>query len=265
MQIETRNVAFQANEQTYLHNLSVRLEEGACVLVMGPGGSGKTLLLKLMAGILPPTGGNVLVDGEPLSRLSDRKLREIRLRQGFVFQDGALWQNLTLRQNLSLPVQYHFPHRSVDEVNRRIASLVRSMGFRPSLDLRPAHLSGGNRTVVSIMRALMLDPVLCFLDEPGTGLDGPTHANMIALLKELKRNGRTLVIASHDGEIASILADWILVLEDGHLLAYDTVRNLKSTNDERVRAILKDVLDLSTTYDTDILEMLGGSDENPFA
>ncbi|TVR74291.1 MAG: ATP-binding cassette domain-containing protein [Spirochaetaceae bacterium] len=265
MIIELQNLSFTSGGETFLQDISCRIEEGSVVLVMGPGGSGKTLLLKLMAGIVPATGGEILVDGEPLSRMSDRQILKTNLRQGFVFQDAALWQNLSLRQNLSLPVQYHFPSRSVQEINSSIDLLVRKLGFRANLELRPAHLSGGNRTTVSIMRALMLDPELCFMDEPSNGLDGATHDNLLELLKELKSGGRTLVIASHDGEIASLLADWILVLDEGRLLAFDTVQNLKHTEDERVRAILREVLDLSTTYDTDILEILGESDENPFA
>ncbi len=264
MVLELQNVTFSSGDEEILKDISCRIEEGTCVLVMGPSGSGKTLLLKLMGGITPASGGSIVADGKKLEHLSDREILKISLRQGFVFQDGALWQNLTLRQNLSLPVQYHFPKRAAEEINSRIDSLVRRTGFRPNLELRPAHLSGGNRTVVSIMRALMLDPELCFFDEPSNGLDGTTHERILQLLKEMKQRGRTLVIASHDGAIASLLADWILVLDDGRLLAYDTVQNLKHTGDERVREILKDVLDLSTTYDTDILEILGGNDENPF-
>lgn len=265
MIVELKDLSFEAGNETFLHSVSCRIEEGSVVLVMGPSGSGKTLLLKLMAGIVPATGGDVLVDGEPLSRMTDRKILKTNLRQGFVFQDGALWQNLTLRQNLSLPVQHHFPRKPGTEIEQRISTLVRKLGFRANLDLRPAHLSGGNRTVVSIMRALMLDPELCYMDEPGAGLDGTTHDKLLDLLKELKQQGRTLVIASHDSEIASMLADWILVLDEGRLLAFDTVQNLKQTTDERVRGILREVLDLSATYDTDILEILGGSDDNPFA
>jgi ABC-type multidrug transport system ATPase subunit len=265
MIIEAQELTFRSGGETYLQDISCRIEEGSCVLVMGPSGSGKTLLLKLLAGIIPGSGGDILVDGEHLSKMSDRQILKINLRQGFVFQDAALWQNLSLRQNLSLPVQYHFPRKPIAEVNQGIDFLVRRLGFRANLELRPAHLSGGNRTVVSIMRALMLDPELCFLDEPSNGLDSSTHENLMEMLKDLKSRGRTLVIASHDGEIASMLADWILVLDEGRLLAFDTVQNLKRTEDDRVRTILKDVLDLSTTYDTDILEILGGSDDNPFA
>ena len=265
MEIELKDVTFGDENQTFLHEVSCRIEEGACVLVMGPSGAGKTLLLKIMAGITQPRSGEIIADGKSLSRMSDRQFLKLSLRHGFVFQDAALWQNLTVRQNLSLPLQYHFPRKPISEINRRIDYLARRMAFKTDLDLRPAQLSGGNRTVVSIMRALMLDPELCFLDEPSNGLDGTTHANMMELLKELKNRGRTLVIASHDSSIASMLADWIMVLDDGRLLVFDTIQNLKGNENERVRTILKDVLDLSSTYDTDILEILGGTDDNPFA
>lgn len=264
MVVELKDVSFSSEEQTLLDEITCRIDEGACVLVMGPSGSGKTLLLKIMAGILPASSGEVIVDGRSLSRLPEREILKLNLRTGFVFQDGALWQNLTLRQNLALPMQYHFPKRPQEQIDARIAQLIRRTGFRQNLDLRPAHLSGGNRTVVSIMRALMLDPELYFMDEPSNGLDGAAQDNLLEILKDLKQRGRSMVIASHDSSIASLLADWILVMEEGRMLVFDTVRNLTTTEDPRVREILKNVLDLSSTYDSDILDMLGGDDENPF-
>jgi phospholipid/cholesterol/gamma-HCH transport system ATP-binding protein len=265
MIVELKDVSFSSEEQTVLDRISCRIDEGSCVLVMGPSGSGKTLLLKIMAGIIPASSGEVVVDGRSFNRLSEREILKTNLRTGFVFQDAALWQNLTLRQNLSLAVQYHFPNRPQGEIDARIAQLTRRTGFKRNLDLRPAHLSGGNRTIVSIMRALMLDPELYFMDEPSNGLDGETQGNILEILKDLKHRGRSLIIASHDSSIASMLADWILVMDEGRMLAFDTVGNLAATNDSRIKAILKDVLDLSTTYDSDILDILGGDDDNPFA
>jgi len=128
------------------------------------------------------------------------------------------------------------------------------MGFTDDLNQRPALLSAGERKMVSIMRALMLDPEMFFMDEPSGGLDSATTARLIAVLKDLKSQHRTLVISSHNSEIASQLA----------LLAYDSVQNLVRTEDARVREILADVFDLSSTYDADILDILGSGDD-PFA
>ncbi len=265
MQLELTEVTFTTAEGTFLNETSVIIEEGSTVLVLGPSGAGKTLSMKIMAGILPNTAGSIKVDGRLRSQMSDREVKLTSIRQGFAFQDAALWQNMTLRQNLSLSTQFHFPKRPPTQIEERINYLVRRLGFRESLDQRPARLSGGNRTIVSVMRALMLDPELVFLDEPSTGLDSEARERLLDLLKDLKRQGKTLVIASHDREIASMLADWVLIIEDGHVLMYDTVQSLVATDNVRVREIARDMLDLTSSYDADILDILGGADDDPFS
>ncbi len=264
MRVELKNVGFTSGEATFLEEISCTIEEGQCVLVMGPSGSGKTLLMKIMATIIPPSSGEVRYDGVLTATMSDRDLDHARLRHGFVFQDAALWQNLSVLNNLTLATQYHHPRRDPGEVQRRVRTLCHSMGFTEDLNQRPARLSAGERKVASILRAMMLDPEAYFMDEPSSGLDAATSDRLLRTLRDLKERGRTLVIASHDSEIASQLADWILVIDQGHLLAFDSVQNLVRTDDQRVREILVDVFDLSSTYDTDILDILGSSDD-PFA
>lgn len=264
MEIALREVGFSTGDTEILRSVSCRIESGQVVLVMGPSGSGKTLLMKIMATILPPGSGAVLYNQEPIDAMSDADLDRLRIRQGFVFQDSALWQNLSVYNNLALPTQYHFPRRPASEIADRVRVLCRNMGFTEDLSQRPARLSAGERKVASIIRALMMDPELLFMDEPSGGLDAGTSDRLLNTLKDLKRRGRTMVIASHDSEIASQLADWILVIDDGSILAYDRVSNLVRTSDHRVREILVDVFDLSSTYDTDILDILGSSDD-PFS
>ena len=264
MEIALQEITFKTDEVTLIDTISCRIPQGSSVLVMGPSGSGKTLFMKIMAGIIPPSSGHVRFDGKSLFSMSDRGIEKNRLRQGFVFQDAALWQNLSVYNNLALPVQYHHPHRSQAEIRSRIEMLCRAMGFREDLNQRPALLSAGERKVVSIIRALMLDPETIFMDEPSGGLDAAASDRLIELLKDLKGRGKTLVIASHDSEIASLFADRILVIDTGRLLAFDVVDKLVRTDDKRVREILADVFDLSSTYDKDILDILGSSDYDPF-
>jgi ABC-type multidrug transport system ATPase subunit len=264
MKVELRDVTFFTGDVPLLEDISCVVDEGQCVLVMGPSGSGKTLLMKIMAGILPPGKGDVLFDGTSMVTMPDRELDRTRLRQGFVFQDSALWQNLSVLANLTLATQYHYPQRDAASVQARVDRVRRMMGFTDNLNQRPALLSSGERKMVSIMRALMLDPEMFFMDEPSGGLDSATTGRLISVLKELKSRHRTLVISSHNSEIASQLADWILVVDEGRLLAYDSVQNLVRTEDTRVREILADVFDLSSTYDADILDILGSGDD-PFA
>lgn len=264
MRVELEQVGFESGDTPLLEGITCTIEEGQCVLVMGPSGSGKTLLMKVMATIVPPSTGIVRYDGHATGTMSDRELDRRRLRHGFVFQDAALWQNLSVYANLALPTQYHNPGTSAAEIDKRVQSLTRSLGVTDDLQRRPALLSSGERKVISIVRAMMMDPELYFMDEPSGGLDGQTFSRLLETLKALKSRGRTLIIASHDGEIASQLADWILVIDDGRLLAFDSVQNLVRTEDARVREILQDVFDLSSTYDADILDILGSGDD-PFS
>lgn len=265
MILELQNMYFSTPAETLLHGISFAVEEGSTVLVLGPSGAGKTLSMKIMAGILPASRGAVVVHGVSREHMSEREIRRQAVQQGFAFQDAALWQNMTLRQNLALPMQFHNSRVSPKEVEDRIAQLVRRLGFREPLDQRPARLSGGNRTMVSAMRAMMLNPSLLFLDEPTTGLDSESRERLLDLLKDLKRQGVTMIIASHDRDVASMLADWVYVIESGRLLMYDTVQNLTATDNERVREIARDMLDMASSYDADILDILGGSDEDPFS
>ncbi|POQ98473.1 hypothetical protein AU468_12835 [Alkalispirochaeta sphaeroplastigenens] len=269
MTIELEKASFVHNGEALLQETSLRIESGACVLVMGPSGAGKSLLLKILAGIIPLSTGRIRLDGRDLQQISDRELRKMRTRQGFVFQDAALWQNLSLRQNLSLPLQYNTPRFPPEEIEARIAHLAKRIGFYQSLDLRPARLSSGNQMMAGIMRALMTHPEICFFDEPSNGLDTATQQNLLEILQDLKRQGKTLVIASHDSTIAARLADWFLLIDRGEVIFFDTAHNSTRAGNPRVREILQGVLGLSTAYDTDILgilgeEILGGEDESPF-
>lgn len=264
MSVELRNIGFDVASGPLIHDLSIRIEKGSAVLLMGPSGSGKTLLLKIMAGIIPPSHGEVLLDGRAFSRMSDQEINREHLRTGFVFQDAALWQNLSVYANLALATSHHYPKTSPAEIRERIERLCRRMDYTEDLDQRPALLSVGERKVASIIRALMLDPDYLFMDEPSGALDSRGAERLLDLLKEKKAQGKTLVIAGHDEKIASMIADSIIVIDDGRLLAFETVQNLVRTEDRRVRTILTDVFDLSSTYDTDILDILGSGDVDPF-
>lgn len=264
MGIELKGVGFDASSETLLHDLDIHIGTGSSVLLMGPSGSGKTLLLKILAGIIPPTHGNVIFDGKSLAQLSDREINRERLRIGFVFQDAALWQNLSVYNNLALATSHHFPKTPEAEIREKIERLCRRMDYTDNLEQRPALLSAGERKVASIIRALMLDPDILVMDEPSGALDSRGSERLLDVLKEKKATGRTLIIAGHDEKIASMIADSIIVLDRGHLLAFDTVQNLIRTEDRRVREILADVFDLSSTYDTDILDILGSGDADPF-
>lgn len=264
MHIRLEHVHYYSGDSHLIDDVSCELEPGVAVLVMGPSGSGKTLLMKIMAGIIPPDSGEVFFDDSAFTTMSDRELDAKRVRHGFVFQDSALWQNLSVYNNLSLPIEYHYPRRKKEHIDSQIRTLCKKMGFEEDLSQRPTRLSAGERKVASILRSLVLDPETVFMDEPSAGLDAASSNRLLDLLKELKSKGKSLIIGSHDSEIASMIADRILVIDRGRRLAFDDVQNLVRTDNERIKEILSDVFDMSSTYDADILDILGSGDDDPF-
>lgn len=264
MKAQLDRVSFVVDDVALLDDISVAVESGSSVMVMGPSGSGKSLLMKVMAGILPASRGSVRIDDNDIAHLSVRALNRLRGNYGFLFQDSALWQNMTVRQNLYLPMQTHHPEWSPEKMEKRVTQLCTYLKYTEDLSQRPVRLSQGERKMASLIRSIVLDPDLVFYDEPRAGLDASSHDRVIKLLRDQKSAGKTQIISSHDSEIASMIADFLLVIDDGKVLAFDTVNNLTRTDDPRLKEILSAVLDLSSSYDSDILEILGSGDIDPF-
>ncbi|MFW6329876.1 MAG: ABC transporter ATP-binding protein [Alkalispirochaetaceae bacterium] len=262
--VSLAGVGLQIEGATILEDVDLEIPRGKTTFIMGPSGSGKSMLLKCAAGILPCDTGRVQFDGRDIAKLSEKELRKLRQEHGFVFQDAALWQNLTILQNLSLPLQYHRPQMPPAEVRRRIDALIDLVEFREDLTLRPASLSLGERKIASFIRALVLSPRMIFMDEPSTSLDSQAVQKISEVIERLKREGRTMIITSHNVRLASRFADYLVVIERGKVLAFDTMENIVKTDSARVKQILAEVLNLSSSYDSDILELLGEDESNPF-
>ncbi|MFW6313717.1 MAG: ABC transporter ATP-binding protein [Spirochaetota bacterium] len=246
-----------------LEAVSLTFAAEACTVIMGPSGSGKSTLLKAAAGLGVPDAGHVEILGVDPAKASDRDIEALRKRNGFVFQDGALWQNLTLYQNLALPLQYHYAELGEPEIRRRIDVLLRELGATARLTLRPSQVSAGERKIVSFMRAIIGDPRLIFMDEPTTSVDTERVDLLIRKLRELKQRRRTIIAVTHNARIASQIADHLVVMKKGRILRSGTLREVSRSGDPEVERILTDVLSETATYDGDILELLD-PDANPF-
>lgn len=246
-----------------LEEVSVAFPANACTVVMGPSGSGKSTLLKVAAGLVVPDEGTVEILGVDPARASDRELEKLRVRNGFVFQDGALWQNMSLYDNLALPLQYHAHEPDDAAVRRRVAELARELGATRRLELRPSQVSAGERKIISFIRAIVTDPELLFMDEPTTSIDSERYTLLIARLRSLRRSGKTIIAVTHDARIASRIADYILVVKEGRVLRFGSLREISRCGDAEVERILTDVLSETATYDGDILDLLD-PDESPF-
>lgn len=249
-------VCVRADGSDILSGITLSIPRHACTVIMGPSGSGKSTLLRAAAGLIVPDTGHVTILGADPNRLPDRELERLRARSGFVFQDGALWQNLSLMQNLSLPLQHHRPDLDSRAIAARIDQLVKELGATSSLALRPAQVSAGEQKIVSFARGIVNNPELLFLDEPTTSVDGERADLMIRKLRLLKESRVTLISVTHNPRIASQLADYVVVLKQGKVLMFGSLHAVSRSGDPEIERILTDVLSETATYDGDILELL---------
>ena len=197
-----------------LAGVSVAIEPGEFVAILGTSGSGKSTLLNLFGGLDRPTAGDILFNGKSLAPLSSREMARYRLRSiGMIFQSFNLIPTMTARQNVSLALA--FAGMNQTERQQRSQELLERVGLGARVDHRPSELSGGEQQRVSIARALANDPQVLLADEPTGNLDSARATELLELLKTMQREGKTIVMVTHDQELAGKFADRIIKLKDG--------------------------------------------------
>jgi phospholipid/cholesterol/gamma-HCH transport system ATP-binding protein len=222
-----------------LRGLSFQLERGETLVVMGGSGSGKTVLLRHVAGLIRPAAGEVRVFGIAIERLSEEELLPIRRRMGYVFQGAALFDSLSVRENVAFPLREH-TNQSEPEIQERIVHVLSLVGLGADvLPLLPSELSGGMRKRVGIARALVIEPELMLFDEPTAGLD-PTNSKMVGeLIVQLKAGaGDTSIVVTHDVELARTVADRLAILVDGRFAIVGRPNEVMTSGDPAVQAFL---------------------------
>jgi ABC-type multidrug transport system ATPase subunit len=195
-------------------NLSFSLETGEALALNGRAGSGKTTALKLAAGLLSPTSGRILYKGQDLARNSRREEQAFRVESSFVFQDAALWANMSIYANLELPLTVHEPGLKHNEIDARIKEALDRAGFERPIDkvLRPAALSTGEQKLVAFARAIITRPRLLFLDEFTAGLDFAAAEGLVNFCRDFKEGGGTLLFVSHSQEQVEKLAERVIMI-----------------------------------------------------
>jgi phospholipid/cholesterol/gamma-HCH transport system ATP-binding protein len=235
--VELRDVRAVRGGFEALRGVSLALAEGEAAFIMGSAGSGKSVLLKTAAGIRLPSEGEVLYKGRPLDRMSAREEAAFRRASGFVFQDAALWANQSLFDNLALPVRVHEGSWGKAEVERAVRRAAELVGFSEDLRARPSELSSGERRLIGLARALVLDPPLVFMDDPVSELDEEAAERVLGIIAALKGRGRSLAVVSSSSECVSRFADRVVALKGGTILASGSYDEAIAWADPEVRAV----------------------------
>lgn len=240
--IEVRDVDKSFGEQRVLTGLSLFVERGKSDVILGRSGIGKSVLLKSIVGLLTPERGSIRVKGAEVIGMKTRALNAMRRNIGYVFQYAALYDSMTVRENLEFPLRKHQVCPE-DEIEDRVVEQLRLVGLEYAIDKMPSELSGGMKKRVGLARAIIARPEIVLYDEPTAGLDPLTAREISELILQLEQQfGITSVTVTHDLECARVIADTIYILEAGSFAQTGTFDELKSNDDPLTRAFFLAVL-----------------------
>lgn len=237
--IEVRGVRKSFNGQMVLDRIDLEMEKGKITVIIGKSGSGKSVLMKHLIGLLKPDEGEILVDGVDITRLKDRQLNEVRKKFGMLFQEAALFDSMSVEENVAFPLKEH-THLSVSEIERITAEKLRQVGLFGASEKMPSELSGGMKKRVGLARALALDPDIVLFDEPTSALDPVISLTIEDLIKETQmRLKKTYVVISHDILGMFRIADRVAMLYEGKIVEVGTPYEIRASSHPAVREFLK--------------------------
>ena len=221
-----------------LHDLSLSVTPGQALCILGRSGTGKSVTLKLMIALLRPDAGQIRIAGDNIAELEGEQLSRVRRKMGFLFQSAALFDSLTLHDNLALPLR-RLTNKSRPEIEEAVDRVLGQVGLASDKNKTPVELSGGMKKRAGLARALVLEPELLLVDEPSSGLDRITASEIDDLLLEQKTGEKTtMVIVTHDERGARRVGDRFAVLDEGHLLAFGTIEELDQHENAIVRKLI---------------------------
>ena len=237
--IRLKNVSKRFGEKVALKDISLTIEKGETIAIIGGSGSGKSTLLRLMIGLDRPTSGEIYLGGDNIAVMTEDALDRVRLRMGMVFQYSALFDSMSVGENVAFGLREH-THKSEEEIRRIVREKLALVGLPDAAGLMPQELSGGMKKRVGLARAIATDPEIIFYDEPSSGLDPIMTAKIDELIIDMqKKLGVTSVVVTHDRASASRIADRIAMIYDGELIAVDTAARFQDIADERVQAFFR--------------------------
>jgi phospholipid/cholesterol/gamma-HCH transport system ATP-binding protein len=238
--IEINNLRKGFGTEDVLINVSLKLYNGENLVVLGKSGSGKSVLIKCIVRLLIPDDGTINVLGEDVSSLNHDGLGELRKKIGFLFQSGALYDSMTVKQNLEFPLQRIKKNLVQKEMDEKIKEVLENVGLSDALNKMPSQLSGGMRKRISLARTLVVDPMIMLYDEPTTGLDPVTSDEISLLINEVQKKYKTSsIIITHDIECARITANRIIMLLNGKVYQEGELEKFEKSTDPSIKSFFK--------------------------
>ena len=241
--IEIRDLNYSRGQRQIFRDLNISIARGQVTAIMGPSGTGKTTLLRLITRQLIPDSGTILVDGIDIGRLNQRELYKLRRRFGMLFQNGALLTDISVFENVAFPLREHtkLPNRLIRHV---VLTKLHAVGLRGAADMMPAELSGGMARRVALARAMVMDPDILIYDEPFVGLDPISMGVIVRLVRKMNDAlGISSILVSHDVQEISTVSDCSYLISDGKVAASGSPDELSNTSSELVKQFMHGMAD----------------------
>jgi phospholipid/cholesterol/gamma-HCH transport system ATP-binding protein len=238
--IEIHNLKKSFGQQEVLKNVSLRLMNGENLVVLGKSGSGKSVLIKCIVGLLNSDGGSIRVFDQDVNTLNRIELDVLRQKIGFLFQSSALYDSMTVKQNLEFPLRRIKKNMTETEIKDRINEVLENVGLADALNKMPSQLSGGMRKRISLARTIVVEPMIMLYDEPTTGLDPITSDEISSLILDVQKNYKTSsVIITHDIKCAQNTANRLVMLKDGEVYMEGKLTDFEKSKDEFIQSFFK--------------------------
>lgn len=238
--IEIKNLKKSFNGTQVLKDINLTIKRSENVVVLGKSGIGKSVLIKCIVGLIQPDAGILKVFGKEVTTMNSRELNNLRTKVGFIFQGNALYDSMTVRENLEFPLRRNKIIRDTKLINELIFDTLDSVGLLEAIDKMPSELSGGMKKRIGLARTLILKPEIILYDEPTTGLDPLTSKEISNLMVKIqKKYNATSIIITHDVNCAKTTSDRILILHDGVFIAKGSFDELKNSDDQWVRSFFE--------------------------